>query len=157
MKFFNNCKTLEEVKKLYKKLALEHHPDKGGNTETMQTINTEYAFICAKLLKGENLTDEQINEEMNLSEELRQAIEQIIHLPGITIEVVGYYIWVTGNTYPVRNELKSAKFVYHGTKECWYYANAKFKVRGGKKTLEEIKAKYGSATVHKFKTSKEIN
>ena len=40
MKYFKDCKTIEEVKSLYKKLAMENHPDKGGDTATMQAINT---------------------------------------------------------------------------------------------------------------------
>jgi len=44
--YFINCKTLDEVKKLYKNLALQHHPDRpGGNTEVMQRINAEYKSI----------------------------------------------------------------------------------------------------------------
>ena len=39
MVFFNDCKTLEEAKKLYKKLAFENHPDRGGDNEKMQQIN----------------------------------------------------------------------------------------------------------------------
>jgi curved DNA-binding protein CbpA len=58
MKWFNDCQTLEEVKAQYKKLAKQYHPDLGGDTSTMQQINTEYAFATAKAVKGANLTDE---------------------------------------------------------------------------------------------------
>lgn len=44
MIYFSGCITIEEVKKLYKKLAMENHPDRGGNIATMQAINKEYAF-----------------------------------------------------------------------------------------------------------------
>lgn len=37
-KWFNNPKTLEELKKQYKKLAMAHHPDCGGTTEEMQDL-----------------------------------------------------------------------------------------------------------------------
>lgn len=32
MRFFQDCQTIDEVKKRYKSLAKEHHPDKGGDT-----------------------------------------------------------------------------------------------------------------------------
>lgn len=40
-KFFKNVTTLEELREQYKKLAFEHHPDKGGKNEDMQQINAE--------------------------------------------------------------------------------------------------------------------
>ncbi len=39
-----NAKNLEELKELYYSMARRHHPDVGGNTETMQQINAEYGF-----------------------------------------------------------------------------------------------------------------
>lgn len=85
MKYFKDCLTLDEVKAMYKKLAKEHHPDHGGSTETMQQINAEYAFVCAKILKGENLSAEDADEQLRMSEEYRQVIEQIINLSLIHI------------------------------------------------------------------------
>ena len=32
MKWFNNPETLEDLKKQYKKLAFQNHPDRGGKT-----------------------------------------------------------------------------------------------------------------------------
>ena len=40
--YFKNIESIEDLKQQYKKLAMENHPDKGGNTETMQAINNEY-------------------------------------------------------------------------------------------------------------------
>ena len=37
--------TIDEVKTAYKKLARLHHPDKGGDAEMFQTINTAYSLI----------------------------------------------------------------------------------------------------------------
>ena len=43
MKYFYACETQDEAKKLYRQLAMQHHPDKGGSTQVMQEINIEYA------------------------------------------------------------------------------------------------------------------
>ena len=56
MKHFENITTIEEAKKLYRELAKQHHPDKGGDVEIMKQVNNEYDFLCAKILKGENLS-----------------------------------------------------------------------------------------------------
>ncbi len=148
MKYFNECTTMEEVKKLYKKLALDNHPDRGGDTATMQAINTEYSFACAKIAKGGGLSDEEIQSEIKLSEEYRQVIEKIIHLPGIVIEIVGNWIWVTGETRNVKAELKEAGLFYANKKVAWYYRSDFFKTRGNGAPLEQVRAKYGSEKVN---------
>ena len=42
MKYFDGVHTLDELKKEYRRLAMLHHPDRGGDTATMQAINAEY-------------------------------------------------------------------------------------------------------------------
>lgn len=145
MKWFKECNTLEEVKATYKKLAKQYHPDLGGDTVTMQEINKEYAFASAKAIKGANLSEEETENQILSSEAYRKAIEQIIHLDGVIIELVGYWIWVTGNTYPVRTILKAAGFFFASKKSAWYFRTAEYKAsKGGKKSLDEIRDKYGS-------------
>lgn len=149
MKWFNECGTLEEVKALYKKLAKQYHPDLGGDTVTMQEINKEYAFATAKMIKGANLSDEETENEILSSEAYRQAIEKVIYLDGITLELVGYWLWATGNTYPVRATLKDAGFMFASKKLAWYFRTAEYKVsNGGKKSLDEIRSKYGSEVLN---------
>lgn len=156
MKYFKECKSIDEVKALYKKLAKENHPDLGGDTVIMQAINTEYAFACARLAKGAGLSDAEADEEIKLSELYRAAIEKIIHLPGIVIEIVGHWIWVTGNTRPVKEELKAARFLFASKKCAWYFRAEEFKTRGSNKSLEEIRRKYGSEKVNSRKKEKAL-
>ena len=156
MIYFKECTTIEQVKSRYKTLAKEFHPDCGGNTELMQALNAEYAFACANILKGENLSQEDTEDNIRLSEEYRAVIEKLMPLAGILIEVVGDWIWVTGLTYPVRKELKDAGLFFASKKVAWYYRSDEFKTKGGKKTLDEIRAKYGSETVHTRKHSNAI-
>lgn len=152
MKYFNHCSTLEEVKDTYKKLAFEHHPDRGGDTATMQAINAEYAYASALLLKGANLSQNAAEREIKFSEEYRRIIEQIIHLPNIKIELIGLWIWVSGKTKPVHKELGAAGLFYAPKKKVWYYRSADLKERrGGRKTLDQIRAKYGSKEVREDK------
>lgn len=42
MAYFKNINSLAELKKEYRRLALENHPDRGGNNEVMQHINSEF-------------------------------------------------------------------------------------------------------------------
>ncbi len=148
MKFFQDCKTLDDVKTLYRKLAHKYHPDHGGDMIIMQELSTEYAYATAKLIKDGNLSAEDSDKEMRFSEEYRKIIEQIIHLPGIVIELVGLWIWVTGKTKPVHKELSAAKLFYASKKKAWYYRSDHLKAKlGSKKSLDEIRNKYGSEVV----------
>jgi hypothetical protein len=155
MTYFSHCKTLAEIKATYKQLAMEHHPDRGGDTTTMQAINTEYAFASALILKGANLSQDETEQEIRFSKEYRKIIEQIAHLPLITIELVGLWIWVTGNTYPIRKELKAAGLMFAFKKQVWYYRSEDLKeCRGSNKTLDEIRGKYGSEEITKGQSFK---
>jgi hypothetical protein len=147
MKYFNECATIEDVKKNYRQLSMQHHPDKGDNIKTMQEVNTEYAFACAKILKGENLSAEDADKELKLSEEYRKVIEQISNLDSINIEVVGNWIWVTGNTMAVKEHLKKAGLKFAPKKVAWYYRSEEFATKSSNATLDEIRAKYGSEKV----------
>jgi hypothetical protein len=156
MNWFSHCKTIDEVKSLYKKLAKENHPDRGGDTATMQAINREYAFACAHIVKGSGLSEEQTETEIRVSEEYRRVIEQLMPLLGITIELVGLWLWVTGNTYPVRRELKAAGLFFASKKQAWYYRSEQYKTRGNGEPLEKIRARYGSETVSRRKETNTI-
>ena len=92
-----------------------------------------------------------------MSEEYRAVIEQIMPIPGIVIELVGNWIWVTGDTKPIRQQLKDAGLFFASKKVAWYYRAEEYKTKGGKKTLDEIREKYGSETVRsKQRQSKAI-
>jgi hypothetical protein len=145
MIYFENCTTLDAVKAAYRELAMRHHPDRGGDTETMQAINREYTYACAYILKACKMEKEKVDQEMNLSQKYREVLEKIIKLPDIEIELCGHWIWVSGNTKPVKEALKSAGLYFASKKVKWYYRPEEFKIsHGGNKTMEEIREKYGS-------------
>lgn len=58
MKYFTNCRTLDELKKEYRRLAMLHHPDRGGDTETMKAINNEYDAVFPAFRLAYNKTAE---------------------------------------------------------------------------------------------------
>lgn len=47
MNYFQHIHSLAELKKSYRILALQYHPDRGGSTETMQQINLEFERLYA--------------------------------------------------------------------------------------------------------------
>lgn len=51
-KYFENVRTLDELKAEYRRLAMKHHPDRGGDVETMKAINAEHDALFEILKKG---------------------------------------------------------------------------------------------------------
>lgn len=140
----NEIKSLDDLKKAYYRLAKEHHPDtQGGSKEAFQDLSNEYEKLLNKLLSGQGLSAEEKANEIKLDENLREAYAAIMRFPDITIELAGKWLWVSGATYPIRNELKAAGFQFAPKKKRWYYKGVESAGRG-KLTMEEIRAKYGS-------------
>ena len=149
--YFSNCKSLEEVKKHYKNLAFIHHPDRGGETERMQQINAEYESI----MKNPSFAfSNQSEEEQAEFIKYPEIINQIIGLNGIVIELIGNWIWLSGNTYPYREQLKKVGFYFASKKVMWYYRPEDYKSSNTKpKSIEEIKLKYGVDVIDNRKES----
>lgn len=63
MKYFNEVHTLDELKKEFRRLAMLHHPDVGGDTATMQEINAEYDRLFPALKLAYNREAEQPTHE----------------------------------------------------------------------------------------------
>lgn len=51
-----NCASVAEIKTAYRKLALTHHPDRGGDAEKMKEINLAYEY----LMKNKEAYDETL-------------------------------------------------------------------------------------------------
>jgi curved DNA-binding protein CbpA len=63
MKYFAEVHTLDELKKEFRRLAMLHHPDVGGDTATMQEINAEYDRLFPALKLAYNRAAEQPTHE----------------------------------------------------------------------------------------------
>lgn len=143
--FFNDCQSLEEVKRRYKELAMRHHPDRGGDTATMQEINNEYESICKNPRFDFAKQSQQKQEDFLRYPDI---INQVIALEGIIIELIGDWLWLSGNTYPHRAQLKQIGFYFAPKKVMWYYRPPEYKsANHSPKTIEYIRAKYGSDAI----------
>jgi hypothetical protein len=150
--FFENVKTLDELKKQYKKLCKQYHPDNGGDAETMKAVNAEYDEVFARVKNiretadGRTYTAAESTTEK--PEEFMNIINRIIGLDGIIIELIGTWIWVTGDTYKCKESLKAAGFKWCGKKKAWsWHRPEDAKISKKKFTLDEIRSKFGSEEI----------
>ena len=148
-KWFTGVNTLDELRKAYRKLAMLHHPDKGGSTQDMQQINAEYDYLSKVLINSnKDFSDARKTYEYTVSEELKVKINEIMFLPDITIEVIGSWIWVTGSTYPVKGQLKKAGFSFSHNKVAWYWHCGDYvKLSRNRYELDDIRMMFGSQTI----------
>lgn len=148
---------IDTLKKEYYKLAKKYHPDAGGTKEQFQNLQKEYEDLLNKLLRGSKLTDEQKANEIILDEAIREIINNIIYLEGISVEVIGKWLWIgaaSGFNFdtPTYNALKNAglSYIKKAGRPFMVYRGVESKSRG-KMTMEDIRKKYGSS---KFEAGK---
>lgn len=157
-KYFKDITTLEELRKQYKELLKIHHPDNGGDVGTMQEINAEYDSLF-KTLKRQHEESESRNAAGNgnsdnakydfeADEKLREVLSHIICFAGINIDIVGTWLWVDGNTYPYKNELKALGFRWSRQRKKWHWHGGDYRRFGSKNlSYEEIQIMYGSTAI----------
>ena len=147
-KYFIGCTTLNEVKTLYRNLAKQHHPDKGGDVVIMQEINNQYSQAIKDIANGGFFTAEEVDNEIQNAAQYKEAINAIINLEGILIEICGGWIWVTGNTFNHKEILKASGFYFASKKLAWYFRSVEYKVSNRKTlSLDGIRTKYGTVKI----------
>jgi hypothetical protein len=149
MKYFEGLTNEIEVKQRYKELAKTHHPDRGGCVETMKRINSQYENCMKGFYQAAGKSISEIDELFEQDYLMRQKLNLILALEGLIIEICGNWLWVTGETKPHKDVLKSCGFFWASKKEAWYYRSEQFKSCGNRssRTLDEIRYKHGSLNI----------
>ena len=161
--YFKNTETLEQLRKQYKELLKIHHPDNGGNVADMQAVNAEYDRLF-KILKdkhesksandADGYNSKQSDYSQNMydwenDKALREVLQKIINFDGIEILICGQWIWVSGNTYGYKKELKEIGFKWASQKRQWFWHSEVFRKKSHKTlTMDEIRSYYGSTKVN---------
>ena len=142
--------TLEELKTMYRKLAIKHHPDRGGDIEIMKAVNNEYDELFPRLKDihqtkdGTTYTAKQTTTET--ADQFKDLISELMKMDDIVIEIIGCFVWVTGNTKPHKEQLKALKFQWHSKKTAWYLKPEDYRKRSRKTyDLDTIREMYGTS------------
>ena len=158
MTYFTNCKTQEELKKEYRRLCKELHPDNGGNAADFQKMQADFetagrskAWRTFKNAKGETYT----KDTTETAADFMEVLNKLAGLDGLTLEICGTWLWVTGNTYPVRDILKSAGCKFSKKKTAWYWHKEPFRKRGKRElSMGQIREMFGSEEVETINREK---
>jgi curved DNA-binding protein CbpA len=150
MKYFINCKSLEDLKAEYRRLVKLHHPDLGGDTETMKAINDEHDRVFEILKKQHNASADEYHQTTETAEEFRTLINELLKLSGIIVELCGNWVWLSGNPKEHKEALKALGCRWSQNKKMWYWRHPEEgrKHYKGHKDMNSIRAKYGSQVFH---------
>lgn len=165
MKWFQDVKTLDELRKLYRKLVVKYHPDnnpENNNSERIiKEINVEYELLFKRLKNDfehrdiySHATDKQKQSyDWQKDKQIRDMVMQLSKFKDIKVEIIGVWIWVS-NCYAYRKELKELGFHWASKKQMWYIHFDDFhKFNSKPASMSYIRERYGSMEI-KFSTEK---
>jgi len=150
-KYFDGCKDEQEIKTRYRDLAKKYHPDLGGDLETMKAVNEAYEQALKGAYRQAGMEEEKVNARWAMDEEIAAMAMKVLRLKkDLQVELCGVWLWITGNTYAAKEQLKAFGCRFSGPKKAWYWRREE---DGGRKwhrkgiSLEEIRTKYGSVVL----------
>jgi hypothetical protein len=153
MKYFTECKSIEQAKKLYRELLKKYHPDHAGmegEAATVEIINQFNIFI-------ENFMSKSFDEYFSDKEERKpdystitpfaEVLKKIIYF-DCEIEIIGFWIYCF-KSKEIREELKTLGFWFSGKHKAWIYSGGQKSRYCTKATTDELRESKGNYKVGK--------
>lgn len=156
---FDNITNFTDLKKAYKAAARKAHPDMGGTTEEMQRVNAAYEAACKRIERtGERFADDaqesaesaaRYTESAADMAKYAEILQKLFAVPGIEIELVGSWLWVSGDTFTHKDAIKAAGMRWSSKHKKWYWHAAEDTCKRARKsdTFEDIKSRHGSEVI----------
>ncbi len=143
---------LETITKAYRRLAMAYHPDRNPTFaagQAMRLINTSRDVLMHALEDCPTLDEVPAEANIDYASALYSAVAAVDMLHGINLELCGAWLWITGETYPHKDVLKGAGFLWSKNKSAWYFRPAvEVKTfRRGSFSLDKIREVHGSSAV----------
>lgn len=151
--YFEGCTSLDEAKKLYWSLAKKLHPDVGGTKQAFQDLQNQFEHFRPE--------KEKFNGEFEqwMPDQYMKIIDELMKIPNIVITVCGSWIWISGETKPVKDQIKAIpledtgfKRGFSKNKMQWYFSPVGYR-KYSKKVydFETIKAMFNTEEVESTK------
>lgn len=164
-KYFKDVRTLQDLKKAYKKVAVKLHPDNnGGRDAEFKEMQAEYDRLYQKLYhtKAQTTKDKTTNKKASYedikkeSDLFKDIIDKLIHF-NVNIDIVGTWLWVYGDTYGCKDTLKELGFSWASQKKKWYYHDKEdgWTKKGRTLNYEQITSLHGCENVKTAEKKKE--
>lgn len=160
MVYFKNVKSIQELKTQYRNLIIKYHPDLNPNEDTtkiMQEINSQYDELFTKVKNQFVNANGEIYEKQNQenSEDFKNILNRVVTFKHCKIEIIGNWVWVSGNTKFYKEILKSLKFKWINNKKAWAYHQDKYyKKTNNIYTLDDLRNSFITVNVENVESDK---
>ena len=142
-KVLEHARTMDDLKAEYRRAVKCCHPDLGGSHEAMVKLNSEYEAMFLRLE-----SEETERAGHRIDDGFRQVVSSILHVPGIEVELVGTWLWVSGDTRPVKEELKAAGFRWSSKRGKWHWNPDGWRHhRPSRDSFAELRSRFGSRKI----------
>ena len=163
LELFFNCKDLSELKSSFKRFSKLLHPDvnkdlpdiyfkdMSNDYDSYYKIHkVEHMKENAKKYNNTNFSEDNIKDEDLNDDRFKNAIIDLLKKEGIKIELKGVWVWVSGDTKEIKEELKLLGFQWGKTAKAWFMSDSKnFKKSRNRRgwSQEKTTSVYGSKVI----------
>jgi hypothetical protein len=142
MNYFRDCKTLSDIKQVFREYSKKLHPDTGGNEEVFKEFIHQYEYVLRTYV-ADNVTDSENMDVYVFNDMLRKLMKY-----NIDIEIIGYWIYCY-NAYNYRNELKEHGLWFSKKHKAWIYSGRPKVRKRSNLSHADVIAIHGCTTIKK--------
>jgi len=119
----------------------------------MKQINKEYEYLFKNVheLGQKSMSEEELKKDFNdLNDNFREVISKIFNLDGVIIEVIGSWVYCTGNTFAHAQVFRDNGFKFSKPKKAWYWYKGLDVTKNyrGRYNLNQVRNMHGSSLVN---------
>lgn len=149
MKHFQFTDDINNLREQYRRLAKKYHPDLNPDVDPnlMKEVNNEYEQLLSGIhtVNGKNYS---YTREQTWQAKFVETLKMFASINNIVVEMIGDWIWISGDTKPIKEKIKEIGFKFSGKKLAWYWKNyTYFKMTNKKFQLDELREIYGSRKI----------
>jgi hypothetical protein len=118
----------------------------------MKAVNNEYDYLFPLLKdKHTNASGETYSKATTeTADAWKDIINALIalHMQNVLCEIIGSFVWLSGDTRSYKEELKALGFRFSSNKLSWYLAPRDYKKQSRKSyNMDDLRDMFGSKTV----------